>query len=219
MRISLRVGAAVAACCLFGSVVLAQQSAPPAGPPMPQAAPTITSVLDTQLSIVEREVTGVAEEMPEDKYSFAPTNGEFKGVRTFAQQVKHIATVNDRFFDSILGVAAPAAPDEGIASNGPDAIQTKEQILAYLKESFARGHKAIATINADNMVTPMKDAAVPFLRTRAALAIFACAHAMDHYGQMVEYMRMNGLTPPMSAPRPAPAGTPPGNSPAKPNGM
>jgi len=208
MSISLRVGLAVAACFLCGSVVLAQQGAPPAGPPMAQGTPTITSVLDMQLSIVEREVTGVAEEMPEDKYSFAPTNGEFAGVRTFAQQVKHIATVNDRFFDSILGVTPPAAPDEGIASNGPDAVQTKEQILAYLKESFARGHKAIATINSDNMLTPMKDPAVPFLRTRAALAIFACTHAMDHYGQMVEYLRMNGHIPPASQRR-APANPPP----------
>ena len=83
-------------------------------------------------------------------------------------------------------------------------------IIEYLKESFARGHKAIATINADNAVTPMKDPAVPFLRTRAALAIFACTHAMDHYGQIVEYLRMNGHIPPASQQRP------PANPPAKP---
>ncbi len=171
-------------------------------PPISNQPPTITSTLDTQLTIVEFEFTGAAKAMPEDKYSFAPTNGNFKGVRTFAQEVKHVATANDRFFDSILGRTPPAGPDEGVGSNGPDSIQTKEQILQYLKESFALGHKAIATINAENAVTPMEKPAVPFLRTRAALAMFACVHAMDHYGQMVEYLRDNGLTPPASANRP-----------------
>jgi len=210
MKTLLGVALAIAACCLGGSAASAQQSTPPGPPPASLAPPTITSVLQTQLTIVEFEVTGVAQEMPEDKYSFAPTNGEFKGVRTFAQQVKHIATANDRLFDSILGVTAPVGPDEGVGSNGPDSIQTKDQIIQYLKESFARGHKAIATINADNMVTPLKDPAVPFLSTRAALAAFACTHAMDHYGQMVEYLRMNGHIPPASQRRP------PANPPAKP---
>jgi uncharacterized damage-inducible protein DinB len=183
---------------LAGACSQAQQGPPP----MSKQPPTITSVLDTQLVIVEWEFTGAAEAMPEDKYSFAPTNGNFKGVRTFAQQVKHVATANNRFFDSILGRTPPAGPDEGIGSNGPDSIQTKDQIVQYLKESFALGHKAIATINAENAVTPMEKPAVPFLRTRAAMAMFACVHAMDHYGQMVEYLRDNGLTPPASANRP-----------------
>jgi uncharacterized damage-inducible protein DinB len=193
---------------IAGTGVSAQQGG--GRPAAPQGPPTITSTLDFQLSIEEREIVGLAQAMPEDKYSFAPTNGNFAGVRTFAQQVKHIATVNNRFFDSILGKTAPAAPDEGIGSNGPDAIQTKEQIVQYLKDSFAYGHTAIATINADNAVTPLKDPAVPFLSTRMALAIFACAHAMDHYGQIVEYLRDNGLVPPASQQRP------PANPPAKP---
>jgi len=193
---------------IAGTYVTAQQGG--GRPPMPQGPPSITSTLDFQLSIEEREIVGLAQAMPEDKYSFAPTNGNFAGVRTFAQQVKHIATVNNRFFDAILGKTPPAAPDEGIGSNGPDAIQTKEQIVQYLKDSFAYGHKAIATITTDNAFTPLKDPAVPFLSTRAALAIFVDAHAMDHYGQIVEYLRENGLVPPASAQRP------PANPPAKP---
>jgi uncharacterized damage-inducible protein DinB len=210
MRVFTVVGAAAlcTVALLAGGPAFAQQG-PPAASTQP---PTITSVLDTQLTIIEREFTGAAQAMPEDKYSFAPTNGNFAGVRTFAQEVKHVATVNNRFYGSILGETAPVAPDEGIGSNGPDAIQTKEQILQYLHESFAHAHKAIATINADNAVTPMADPAVPFLRTRAALAIFACAHAMDHYGQMVEYLRDNGIVPPASANRP------PANPPAKTSG-
>ncbi len=208
MKLCLGVGILLLSSLIAGTAVSAQEGG--GRPPMPQGPPSITSVLDFQVTIIEREFVGLAQAMPEDKYSFAPTNGEFKGVRTFAQQVKHVATVNDRFFGSILGETAPVAPDEGIGSNGPDAIQTKAQIVQYLKDSFAHAHKAIATISADNAVAPMKDAAVPFLNTRAALAIFACAHSMDHYGQVVEYLRDNGIVPPASAQRP------PANAPAKP---
>jgi len=152
--------------------------------------------------IEEREVVGLADAMPEDKYSFAPTNGEFKGVRTFAQQVKHIATVNNRFFGAVLGQPAATPASQFEAENGSDSIQTKAQILQYLKDSFALGHKAIATINADNAFAPMKTQATPFLRTPAAVIIFDCAHTMDHYGQMVEYLRDNGIVPPASRQRP-----------------
>ncbi len=207
MKILAGLGTALFACCLAATAVGAQQGPPQGGRPMSgppmvsQGPPSITSTLDFQLSIEEREVVGLADAMPEDKYSFAPTNGEFKGVRTFAQQAKHIATVNNRFFGAILGqpVAAPASEFE--AENGPDSIQTKAQVLQYLRDSFALGHKAIATINADNAFTPMKDPAAPFLRTPAATVIFDCAHTMDHYGQMVEYLRDNGIVPPASRQR------------------
>jgi uncharacterized damage-inducible protein DinB len=197
---------------LGATVTAAQQAQPPVAQPM-----SLTSVLNAHLGVCEFEVVATAQAMPEDKYAFAPTDGNFKGVRTFAQQVKHLATVNNRLAEAILGQAPPTAPDEGITSNGPDAIQTKDQIVQYLKDSFAHMHQAIGTINADNGLTPLKDSVAPFLRTRASLAMFTCTHAMDHYGQMVEYMRMNGLTPPMSAPRPSSA--PAANPPAKPNGQ
>jgi len=197
---------------LCGVAAQAQEGPPPAS----SAALTLTSVLDTQLRIVEFEVVATAQAMPEDKYSFAPTNGNFHGVRTFAQQVKHVATANNRLAEAITGQAPASAPDEGITSNGPDAIQTKDQIMQYLKDSFVQMHKAIATINAENGLTPLKDSPAPFLRTSVSLAMFTCTHAMDHYGQMVEYLRMNGLTPPMSAPRPS--SNPAANPPAKPSG-
>jgi len=207
MKLRNGLGILLLSCCLAGPAALAQQGGQ-GGPPPPPASPTITSTLQMQLAIVERETVSIAEAMPEDKYNFAPTNGNFAGVRTFAQQVKHIATTNDRIFDSILGNTPPAAPDESIASNGPDSIATKAQIVQYLKDYYVMGHKAIATINADNAVTVLKDPAVGFLNTRIALAMFACTHAMDHYGQIVEYLRDTGGTPPMSA------GRPPANPPA-----
>jgi len=74
----------------------AQQTKPTAEP---ESAPTIASVMEVQLRIVESQFVPAAEAMPEDKYSFAPTNGEYKEVRTFAQQVKHVTS--ERFSRSI----------------------------------------------------------------------------------------------------------------------
>jgi hypothetical protein len=190
-------------CLLSGEVAWTQQP-PAAGRPSGSMEPaTITSVLESQLSSGEREITDAADAMPEDKYSFAPTNGEFRGVRTFAQQVKHIATVNNQFFGGILEQSSEAPGRQFERENGPDSIQTKAQIMEYLRGSFALGHKAIATINGDNAFSSIRKPPTPFLRTSAAIAIFDCAHSMDHYGQMVEYLRDNGIVPPASRQRPA----------------
>ena len=181
------------ACLLAGAGGMAQQN------PSQSRPATITSVLDSQLTMVEREIVAAADAMPEDKYSFSPTNGNFKGVRTFSEQVRHVATANNTYFGPILGqTVAPGAGGEGAGSNGPDSIKTKAQIMQYLRDSFALGHKAIATINADNAFT---SSGKPGERSPAASAIFACVHAMDHYGQMVEYLRDNGIVPPASVNR------------------
>src|ERR1700752_1692768 len=107
-----------------------------------QQPPTVTSVLNMLYGIVEQEVVSAAEAMPEDKYTFAPANGEFKGVRTFAQQVKHVAAVNYMFAGGILGEKPPADIND---EKGPDSLQSKADIVTYLKGSFDYLHKAIAT--------------------------------------------------------------------------
>jgi len=171
-----------------------EKSAPP---------PTIASVLDQQLSFAESDFVAAAAAMPEDKYSFAPSAGEFKDVRSFASQVRHVAFANHVFFGTILGEKPPAPAPTASGRNGPDSIKTKAQILEYLRESFAMGHRAIATITPDNLVTVIENAPVPRFNTRLALATHACSHAYDHYGQMVEYLRMNGIVPPATSAQPA----------------
>jgi uncharacterized damage-inducible protein DinB len=170
-------------------------------PKEPEKKATIASVLDRQLSIVEHEFVSAAEAMPEEKYSFAPTNGEFKGVRTFAQQVKHVAGANHIFFGAILG-EKPAEGEE----NGPASVKTKAEILQYLRDSFALGHRAMATITPENAVTPVEHPLFGPFDNRLAIASIACWHPFDHYGQMVEYLRMNGIIPPASRPQPPPSG-------------
>jgi len=167
----------------------------------PQQPPSVSSVLNAHYGIVEQEIVSAAEAMPEDKYSFAPSNGEFKGVRTFAEEVKHIAFANHIFFGPLMGENIDAKSIEENA-NGPANLKTKGEIVQYLKDSFALGHRALASISAENQVTPLSKPVFPFLSTRLAIASIGMWHPMDHYGQMVEYLRMNGIVPPASRPRP-----------------
>jgi uncharacterized damage-inducible protein DinB len=134
--------------------------------------------------------------MPEDKYGFAPTNGEFKGVRTFGQQLKHLAATNFIYASSILREKPPA--DVGEGENGPALVKTKTEILKYVNDSFTYVQKAVATINAKNVVSPIKNPFGEGDATRLAMTTLIIGHCFDHYGQMVEYLRMNGIVPPAS---------------------
>ena len=156
---------------------------------------TVTQVLDHSVSSMEREFSSAAEAMPEDKFGFAPTNGEFKGARNFGEQIKHVAAVNYIFGAAILSEKVPV--DTGDES-GPASLKTKAEILTYLKNSFAYVHKAIATINEKNLVEPLKSPFGEGSITRLGVATSVVGHGFDHYGQMVEYLRMNGIVPPAS---------------------
>lgn len=192
----------LSAALIFAASALAQGAANnPAAAPAPQAqssqaAPTLASTLDRQISSVEKEVTEAAEAMPENKFNFSPESlnlpgDEYKGVRTFAQQVKHIAASNFAIWRPLTG---DNFPKDFLGGNGPENIKTKAEILKFLKDSFALGHKAAATLTPENMLQPPGQSKSP----RLSLATFAVAHAFDHYGQMVEYLRMNGIVPPAS---------------------
>ncbi|HKW65466.1 MAG TPA: DinB family protein [Candidatus Acidoferrum sp.] len=180
-------------------------------PQQAQQPPSIAAVLNGSYGIIENEVVSAAEAMPEEKYGFAPTNGEFKGVRTFAEEVKHIGFANHLFFGPLMGETIDVKSLEQ-NTNGPAALKTKAEIVQYLKDSFALGHKAISTITAENQVTLLDKPVLPFLNTRLGIATIGCWHSMDHYGQIVEYLRGNGIIPPASRPRPpqqqAPAAQP-----------
>jgi uncharacterized damage-inducible protein DinB len=158
---------------------------------------TVTMVLDHTVLNLEYEFIPAAEAMPEDKFGFAPTNGEFKGVRTFAQQIKHVAAVNYEIGAAILEQKVPVDINE---EAGPASITTKSDILKYLKESFAYVHKAIATINEKNVVETVKSPFGEGSVSRLGLATSIAWHGYDHYGQMVVYLRMNGIVPPASRP-------------------
>ena len=193
-------------CLLFAMLFLfltgayAQAAAPaqaPAGPP------TMAQIINRQLGGVERELVPLVEAMPENKFDFAPTNGEFKGVRTFGKMVKHIAVTNVLMASAMLDQAPPKLTDEE-NDNGPANVKTKAEIVQYLKDSFALLHKAADGTNDKNIMSPVKN---PFggknPAYRLGLFISNVGHSRDHYGQLVEYLRDNGIIPPASLPQPA----------------
>jgi uncharacterized damage-inducible protein DinB len=164
--------------------------------PKPEPPRTVTQVLDRAVTNVEKEFVPAADAMPEDKYGYAPTGGEFKGVRTFAQQVKHVAAVNFELAAAILQEKPPV--EIGDDEAGPAAVKTKAEIMKFLKDSFAYMHKAIATITPQNEVESIKSPWGQSTITRLGIATLTVGHCFDHYGQMVVYLRHNGIVPPAS---------------------
>ena len=157
---------------------------------------SVSQIYDRDLTSMERELVPLAEAMPADKYDFAPTGGEFKGVRTFGKQVSHVATVIYEVSASVLGVKSPIDPGEN--ENGAASLRTKEQIVKYLKDAIAEGHKAMKSLTALNLTGLVKSAFGDEQVPRASMASVAVWHSFDHYGQMVVYARMNGIIPPAS---------------------
>jgi uncharacterized damage-inducible protein DinB len=161
-----------------------------------QSAPTVTQAADRSLSGVEGEFVPLAEAMPDDKFDYAPTSGEFKGVRNFGQQITHVAATNYMIGAALLGEKIPV--DIGKGENGPE-LKTKAEKIKFMKDSYAYVHKAVATVNKDNIDGQVEN---PFggkdKPTRMGLVILAVGHSFDHYGQCVEYLRANGIIPPAS---------------------
>jgi uncharacterized damage-inducible protein DinB len=165
--------------------------------PAASTAPTtLAAAIDREISAIEKQVTEAAEAMPEDKFNFSPERlnlpgSNYKGVRSFAVQIKHIAASNYFIWSGLTGDKLPENLKDG---NGPAEMKTKAEILKFLQDSFALGHKGAATLTPENMLqTPEHSKS-----TRLRLATFGVAHAFNHYGQMVEYLRMNGIVPPAS---------------------
>jgi hypothetical protein len=164
----------------------------------PDQKPTFAMVLDRSLSNVEHEVVPAAEAMPEDKFNFAPTQGEFKTVRTFAQQVKHIAAAN---YALGAGILAEKPPLDLEGENGPAKFTSKADVVQFLKDSFTYLHKAMNSIDENNVLGQVPSPFGPNKVSRLGLAVGAISHPFDHYGQMVEYLRMNNIIPPASRPK------------------
>jgi hypothetical protein len=150
---------------------------------------------DEVLSGFEKEMMGVAKAMPAEKYGFAPSAAvfvpsqktEYTGVRTFGAMVIHIAQANYFYSGGLSGLK----PDVDVKALS--ALKDKDKIVAALEASFAFTHKAIGTLTTQNAFESVRGDT-----TRASLAGGVVAHGFDHYGQLVEYLRMNGIVPPAS---------------------
>jgi uncharacterized damage-inducible protein DinB len=196
-RMSLRMAGALVSVSLV-SFAVARAQAARSGTPSPPP-PTIASAVDRQISTIEKELVDAAEAMPEDKFDFSPETlkipgARYEGVRTFAVQVKHVAASNYFLWGSVTG---DAIPENLRGGNGPENVKSKADVVKLLKDSFALGHRAAASLTAENMLQNPPGSK----STRFHLVTFAVEHAFDHYGQLVEYLRMNGIVPPATQQR------------------
>ena len=162
------------------------------------AADRVTDAYQNEVNILENDVLKLAEAMPADKYDFTPDKGAFTGVRTFGEQVRHLATMIYMTAAIVMQERSPYGP--GANDNGPDDIRSKAQTVEYLKGSFAYARKAIGTLNEKNHLDPV--GTYFGAMTKAAVASGIAYHSYNHYGQMVVYARMNGIVPPASVPPP-----------------
>lgn len=157
---------------------------------------SIASAVDREITNVEKQITDAAEAMPESKFNFSPeslriADSDYKGVRTFGLEIRHIAASNYAIWSAITG---DKFPKDFYGGNGPENLTSKAAILKFLKDSFALGHKAASMLTIENMLQQPEHSK----STRLRAAFFGVEHAYDHYGQIVEYLRMNGIIPPAS---------------------
>jgi hypothetical protein len=152
----------------------------------------VGEVFDRSVDGPEQATLALAEKMPESRYNFVPTQGEFKGVRTFAQLARHIAVANYQMGAALLQEKVPINP--GPHNNGPDSLRSKADVIKFLRDSFVYLHKGIATVNEHTLMEVVElpeGGRVP----RLSVVTAAIAHPWDIYGQMIEYLRMNGIDP------------------------
>jgi len=197
IQIRLFVAAFITGALIAGAAFRHTPKAAAAGAQQPQQSPpTLAAAVDRDISAVEKQIIDAAEAMPEEKFDFSPESlnipgSDYKGVRTFAVQARHIATSNWFIWSPLTGEKLPDGLNDG---NGPANLKAKAEIIKFLKDSFALGHRAAATLTTENMLqAPAKSKS-----TRLRLAEFGVSHAYNHYGQMIEYLRMNGIIPPAS---------------------
>ena len=154
---------------------------------------SIAESVSGPLQFAEGNFLAVAEAMPEDKYSFIPKVGNFDGVRSFGEQVKHVACAQFAFFNEFEGKKPPDDCEKG----GHDPARTKAELIKYLKDSFDYSNGVVATLTAKNALDRVEGGyAGP--NTKLGISVIAVWHITDHYGQLVEYLRLNGIVPPMT---------------------
>jgi hypothetical protein len=145
------------------------------------------------LRYTEDQFFSVAEAMPAEKYSYIPSapGGKFDGVRSFAEQVKHLACANFAFFNEIEG----KTPPDGCEKRVPAPAKTKGELLKYLRDCFDYGNNVLASIDEKNAMD-RAEGRYGGPKTKLGIAAIALWHIAGHYGQTAYYLRLNGIVPP-----------------------
>jgi len=176
---------------------LLQESASKPAAQQDDVPKSIAESVSETLQFTEGNFLAVAEAMPENKYSFVPTEGKFDDVRSFGEQVKHVACNQFAFFNEFEGKKPPEDCEKG----GHEPARTKAELIQYLRDSFDYSNRVLPTLTAKNALERVQ-ARYAAPNTKLGISVVAVWHITDHYGQLVEYLRMNGIVPPMTGKHP-----------------
>jgi uncharacterized damage-inducible protein DinB len=166
------------------ALILGTAGAAAAQPSFPPAS-FLTSAKATWES-TRSLVIGIVEVMPEDKYDFKPT----PSVRTFRDNVIHLVAENYLFFGRVAG--------ENLG-NPAQNLKSRDELLKALRESYDYGAKVWARLTEEKALEMIEVRGQKVQRWSAILG--AIQDNMNHYGNLVIYIRLNGLVPPRSAGR------------------
>jgi uncharacterized damage-inducible protein DinB len=189
MRTILR---ALLICVLAPAAAAMAQGNPPPAAAAPPSNP-LSAHNKTIYGGVKMILLRSAEKMPEENYSFKPTDG----VRTFGQVLGHVADSQYAFCSRVLGEKNPAPKIE-------ETKTSKGDLIAALKDAFAYCDKAYdgMTDTSGTQIVKLMGADTPKL---GALSVNN-VHTVEHYGNLVTYMRMKNIVPPTSDPEFSPRG-------------
>ena len=133
-------------------------------------------------------LTRTAEAMPEDKWNYKSTDAQ----RTFGQQVMHIVQIDQKLLSG-LGGKTPAPQINSAATS-------KADVLAALRQSLEYGQAVIKEFDDQGLLERVPGMFLGASASRVRLINFSMSHSQDVYGQMVVYLRLNGVVPPASNP-------------------
>ena len=157
----------------------------------PKPAPSVSQAVLARWNGAGRKLVAMAEDFPEDKLDYKPT----PEVRTFAEQLLHVAGVNYFFTDPASG---KKPGEEDLPRN---KYKTKADIVAAVKKSFADGAETIKAKGDARLAAEVRHPFGNRMTRLSDLADDMSSHAQAHYGQLVVYYRLNKLVPPESRPR------------------
>jgi len=135
------------------------------------------------------DIIDVAEAMPEERYTFKPT----PDVRTFDDQLVHVAGIVQRFIDSAKGVKSEAAQ--------PHTTMPKAEVVALLKQTFQAAQAMIVPLTDAQLSEPGKFPTGDRMATRYGFWMGPLYQVANHHGQLIVYLRLSGIVPPATARR------------------
>ena len=150
-------------------------------------APSITKELAAGLQRASNDILDIAEAMPAEKYGFKPTPEMY----TFAAQLVHLAAISQRFVDT----------SKGVKTDAPHATTSKPDVIALLKKNFQNLQEAVTQVNDAQLLEPVKFPFRDLTVTRFAYWQGPLYQIRNHHGQLVVYLRLNGIVPPTTARR------------------